>query len=442
MQHNRFSLLKAEIAATRPSRAVGRIVRAGAGTVEARGLAEAAALGDGVRIDAVRGPVGGEIVEITDQGVRILPEGSGDGLRIGDPIVHQGPPTIAPHEGWIGRIVDGNGQPIDGRPLPRGALERPLRAPPPDAIRRRAMGARLATGLAIFDTLLPVVRGQRLGVFSGSGVGKSTLLADLGCGLEADVAVIALVGERGREVKTFVERSLGKAGLARAVVVAATSDRPPLQRRRAMWTAMAVAEHFRDAGRHVLFLADSVTRFAEAHREIALAAGEAPALGGYPPSVAREIMALAERAGPGDEASGGDITAILSVLVAGADMDGPVADILRGVLDGHVVLDRAIAERGRFPAVDVLRSVSRSLPECASLEENTLVALARKRLGAYDQAELMVQSGLYAAGSDAEVDAAVSVWPKLDAFVAERSPKGPAGAFARLAAILGQPTKG
>jgi flagellum-specific ATP synthase len=226
--------------------------------------------------------------------------------------------------------------------------------------------------------------------------------------------------------------------MARAVIVVATSDQPPLLRRRALWTAMAVAEHFRDAGRHVLFLADSVTRFAEAHREIALSAGESAALRGYPPSVAHAIMALAERAGPGAEDGAGDITAIFSVLVAGADMDEPVADILRGVLDGHVVLDRAIAERGRFPAIDILRSVSRSLPDCASEGENALIRLARQRLAAYEDAELMIQSGLYAAGTSAETDAAVAAWPALDAFVAEEAASGPDAAFARLAACLGQ----
>ncbi len=300
---------------------------------------------------------------------------------------------------------------------------------------RRRLGPRLATGLAVFDTLLPVVRGQRIGLFAGSGVGKSMLLGRLARGVAADVVVIALVGERGRELREFVEGTLGHEGLARSVIVTATSDAPPLARRRAAWAGMAVAEHFRDAGAHVLFLCDSVTRFAEAHREIALAGGEVAGLGGWPASTAHLIGALAERAGPGPEGAG-DITAVFSVLVPGSDMEEPVADILRGVLDGHVVLDRAIAERGRFPAIDLLRSVSRSLPGAASAAENALIAEARRLLGAYDRAEMMIRAGLYATGSDPAVDAAVRVYPRLDAFLAEASPDGVAAAFRRLAACL------
>jgi flagellum-specific ATP synthase len=223
--------------------------------------------------------------------------------------------------------------------------------------------------------------------------------------------------------------------MARSVIVAATSDQSPLSRRRCAWAAMAVAEHFRDQGLHVLFLADSVTRFAEAHREVALAAGEDPSLRGYPPSVAHMIMSLAERAGPGPDGAG-DITAVFSVLVAGSDMEEPIADILRGVLDGHVVMDRKIAERGRYPAIDLLRSVSRSLPGAASSDENAQIAEARKLLGAYDRAELMIQAGLYTAGTDPLVDRAIKVWPALDGFLAEESADGVAASFQRLADCL------
>jgi flagellum-specific ATP synthase len=286
-----------------------------------------------------------------------------------------------------------------------------------------------------FNTLLPIVRGQRIGLFAGSGVGKSSLLAKLARGVDADVVVIALIGERGRELREFTDNVLGPEGMARSVVVTATSDMSPLVRRRAGWTAMSVAEHFRDLGLHVLLLADSITRFAEAHREVALAAGEPGSMRGYPPSLAHTIMELAERAGPGPSGAG-DITAVFSVLVAGSDMEEPVADILRGVLDGHVVLDRKIAERGRFPAIDLLRSVSRSLPEAASAGENALITEARKLLGAYDRAELMIQSGLYAAGSDPLVDTALKVWPDLDAFLSEDEPEDTAASFARLARCL------
>jgi flagellum-specific ATP synthase len=353
---------------------------------------------------------------MTPDEVDILPEGSVDGLAIGDRVTHLGPGDIAPDDHWIGRVVDPFGAPIDGRPLLRGTATRPLRGAPLNPTRRRPLGDRLATGLAVFDTMLPIVRGQRIGLFAGSGIGKSTLMGQLARGLDADVVVIALVGERGREVREFIDHVLGPAGMAKTVVVAATSDRSPLVRRRAPWTAAAVAEHFRDKGQHVLFMADSITRFADAHREVALAAGESGSLRGYPPSTTQLITGLAERGGPGLEGQG-DITAIFTVLVAGSDMVEPVADILRGVLDGHVVLDRAIAERGRFPAVDVLRSVSRSLPGAATADENEVLRLARRRMGAYDNAALMIQAGLYTNGSDPELDAAILAWPKLDAFV-------------------------
>ncbi|WP_225027221.1 FliI/YscN family ATPase, partial [Xinfangfangia pollutisoli] len=309
-------------------------------------------------------------------------------------------------------------------------------APPPPA-ERRALGERLATGVAVFDTLLPLVRGQRIGLFAGSGVGKSSLLAKFARGVAADIAVIALVGERGRELRDFTERVLGPAGMARSVVMTATSDQSPLMRRRCALSAMAVAEHFRDQGLHVLLLVDSVTRFAEAHREVALASGEQASLRGYPPSTAHAIMGLAERAGPG-AGDQGDITAVLSVLVAGSDMEEPVADIIRGTLDGHVVLDRKIAERGRYPAIDLLRSVSRALPEAASGPENALIADARRVLGAYDRAEMMVQAGLYVPGSDPLIDRAIRLFPMLDGFLAEDAPAGgPPTSFARLKACLG-----
>jgi flagellum-specific ATP synthase len=248
--------------------------------------------------------------------------------------------------------------------------------------------------------------------------------------------VIALIGERGRELREFTERVLGNEGLARAIVVTATSDQSALLRRRCALAAMAVAEHFRDEGLHVLLLADSVTRLAEAHREVALATGEGATLGGYPPSISPLIMGWAERAGPGPEGAG-DITAVFSVLVPGSDMEEPVADILRGVLDGHVVLDRRIAERGRYPAIDLLRSVSRSLPEAADEAENALISRARRLLGAYDRAEMMIQAGLYTKGSDPLIDAAIRVWQALDGFLADPAPEGGiAGSFAALEAVL------
>ncbi|MEI4488375.1 FliI/YscN family ATPase [Frigidibacter sp. MR17.14] len=436
-----IELLAAEIQDLRPVRAIGRVEAIARGIVTVAGLGRQATLGDSVRISCQgRAALAGEIVGLAPDRVDVLPMGDAGGVALGDRVVLTGQGGIAPGEGWIGRIVDPTGQPLDDRALPRGPVERPLLAPPPPAARRRLLGARLDTGLAVMDTLLPLVRGQRIGLFAGSGVGKSSLLGRLARDVAADVVVIGLVGERGREVRDFVERVLGPDGMARAVLVTATSDQSPLMRRRCAWAAMTVAEHFRDEGKQVLLLVDSITRFAEAHREVALAGGEPATLRGFPPSTAHQIMALAERAGPGPEGAG-DITAIFSVLVAGSDMEEPVADILRGVLDGHIVLDREIAERGRFPAIDVLRSVSRALPEAASEDENRLIGRARRLLGAYERVELMLRAGLYSPGSDPLIDAAVAVWPALDAFFAESAPAA-AASFARLAAVLGPPPPG
>jgi len=430
-----FDGLLAEISATPVLRRVGRVVETRRGLVDVAGL-DGAALGDRVLISSRDGHAGGEVLRLLPGRASVLPDASGDGMAIGDRVELLGKAEVAPDAGWIGRIVDAMGQPLDGRPLLRGPKPSALRAPAPPAASRRRLGARLDTGVAVFDTLLPLVRGQRIGLFAGSGVGKSSLLARFARGVAADVVVIALVGERGRELREFTERVLGPAGMARSIVVTATSDQSPLMRRMCAYTAMAVAEHFRDQGLHVLLLVDSVTRFAEAHREIALAAGEEASLRGYPPSLSQAIMGLAERAGPGPEGAG-DITAVFSVLVAGSDMDEPVADILRGVLDGHVVLDRRIAERGRFPAIDLLRSVSRALPDAADEGENALITDARSLLGAYDRAELMIQAGLYATGTDPVIDRAIRHWPLLDAFLAEPAPaEGVAGSFARLRACL------
>ncbi|MEZ5751224.1 MAG: FliI/YscN family ATPase [Paracoccaceae bacterium] len=435
-----FDPLIAALAEIRPVRHSGRISALNAGTVECHGLSEHARLGDLVRITGRRGALGGELIALGNHGAVVLPDAPLDGLALGDRVEHLGRNTIAPADSWVGRIIDAYGDPLDGRPLARGSQQRALRAAPPPAISRRRMGPRLRTGLDVFNTVLPLVRGQRLGLFAGSGVGKTKLLGQLAREVEADVVVLALVGERGRELRDFTEDTLGADGLARSVVVTATSDQSPLARRRAALTAMSVAEHFRDQGRHVLFLCDSVTRFAEAHREIALSAGESASLRGFPPSVAHQIMALAERAGPGSDSPAtdgqGDITAIFTVLVAGSDMEEPVADILRGVLDGHVVLDRAIAERGRFPAVDLLRSVSRSLPGAANAAENAQITEIRRLVGAWERAEMMVQAGLYAQGSDPLVDRAIKLWPRIDAFMTGTGAASVADSFARMARAL------
>ena len=396
---------------------VGRVTGATGGVVAAGGLVRRARLGDRALICHGPVPQRAEVIRIDSEQVMLLPEGVADGVSIGDTVLLVPPTSFAPDDGWIGRVIDPDGQPLDGRPLLPGPLARPIRAEAPPAHGRRALGSRLSTGHAIFDTLLPLARGQRIGLFAGSGVGKSTLLAGLARAVAADVIVIGLVGERGRELRHFIEDVLGPDGMRRSVIVAATSDRAPQVRRRCALSATAVAEHFRDQGRQVLLLIDSVTRFAEAHRELAVAAGEPAGLRGFPATTASQIAALCERAGPGF-GEAGDITAVYSVLVSGSDMEEPVADMLRGVLDGHVVMDRSIAERGRFPAIDVLRSVSRSLPGVATKAENAVIAEARGHLAAYDRAALLIRAGLYVAGSDAEVDAAVACHPALEKFLA------------------------
>ena len=427
-------MLRAELAGIRKVHALGRISSISGGLVHLRGLSGMAALGDRIRLGPAQ--VLGEVVGLEPGGLTVLADAGGAGLSLGAVAQWEGPPRLSPANHWRGRVIDPLGRPLDGRALFRGPESLPVYGPSPPAAQRMPLGERLPTGSACFDTFLPLVRGQRIGLFAGSGVGKSTLTGRFAQFVPADVVVIALVGERGRELRDFVENILGPEGLARSVVVAATSDTSPLLRRLCLPAALTVAEFFRDQGLDVLLLADSVTRFAEAHREIALSAGEPPSLQGFPASVQAAIMALAERAGPGGPGQGA-ITAVFSVLVAGSDMEGPIADILRGVLDGHVVLDRKIAERGRFPAIDLLRSVSRSLPAAASPAENQMLAEARRLLSAWEASEMMVQAGLYQAGSDPLLDAAIQIWPRLDRFLAAPSPDGTiAGSFAALHDIL------
>ncbi len=436
MEHNHtfdaFDQLRAQLRLIKTAQAVGTVTALGRDCVTVSGLDRVTALGDRVRLGV---DLKGEILGIEAGSARVMPEGPADGLHLGAEVTHLGPPTISPHDGWLGRVLDPDGQPMDGRALFPGPRAYPLMAPPPSPATRRGLGERLRTGFAVFDTLLPIVRGQRLGLFAGSGVGKSRLTAALAQGMSADVVVIGLIGERGREVRDFVAETLGPGGLARAVVIAATSDRPALTRARAAHSMMAVAEYFRDQGKHVLVLADSITRFAEAHREVAAAAGEPFGPNGFPASMAQSVMGLAERAGPGTRHQG-DITAILSVLVAGSDMDGPVADVMRGVLDGHVVLSREIAERGRYPAIDLLRSVSRSLPNAASSDENAMISRARQLLGAYDRAEMMVQAGLYTPGTDPMTDGAVKVHEALDTFIGEAAGADIGASFLNLSKVL------
>jgi len=414
----------------------GTVAESDGAVMRIAGLSSFARLGDRIRVDGPARGIRGEVIAVDRDRVTAMLMGRGEGLAAGSRAWLEIARAPRPGDGWIGQVIDADGLTEAGEPARPGPEPADLhRTPPPGAL-RRALGPRLSTGLAVTDTLIPICRGQRMGVFAGSGVGKSMLLGELTLGLETDVVVIGLIGERGREVRDFVHRTLGPEGMARSVVIAATSDQPALVKRRAALLALATAEHFRDRGRHVLLLLDSLTRFAEAHREVALAAGEAPALRAFPASTAPELAALCERAGPGT-ANQGDITAVFTVLVAGSDMEEPVADMVRGTLDGHLILDRAIAERGRYPAVDLRRSVSRSAPGAWTEEEAALAARARSLIAAYEEAAPMVQAGLYEAGADPVLDEAVRLWPALDRFLARISrPAGSAASFAELARIL------
>lgn len=428
--------LLAQTGATEICHQIGRVDHVESGKVLVSGFGNRARIGDRLRLLRRQAEsLEGEIVQVSQDFVTMLPEGEPIGVGIGDRVALIGEITFAPCRQWIGRVVDPFGRPMDGRPLMRGHETVPLQQVPPNSTSRRGMGQRLETGMMCLNTLLPIARGQRIGLFAGSGVGKSSLMAHLAKHMQADVVVLAMIGERGREVRDFVVNTLGPEGMQRSVVVAATSDQSPLIRRRCAWSAMAVAEYFRDQGLQVLLLADSITRFAEAHREVAVSSGELPALRGFPPSMAHQIMKLCERAGPGSPGSG-DITAVFNVLVAGSDMDEPVADTLRGVLDGHIVLDRSIAERGRFPAIDLLKSVSRSLPDVASTEENALLVQSRRMLGAYEKSQTMIRAGLYAKGTDPALDVAIAAWPELDQFIGEIEPLNAKNSFQRLELLL------
>ena len=414
----------------------GSVTRVTSGFLEVSGLSHHARIGDLVSIDTdTDALLEGEVIALTEDRAVVMTYGADQAPAIGDTVMLDGAARLFPSVTWMGRVVDAFGAPLDGRPILPGRHAATLRAQPPDAAKRRVLGGRLATGLAATDTVLPLAQGQRIGIFAGSGVGKTSLLAKLAKGISADCVVIGLIGERGRELREFVENVMGPDGMARTVVVAATSDQSPLIKRRAAWTATAIAEVLRDEGRNVLLIVDSLTRFAEAHREVALTAGETPSLRAYPPSTANVIAALTERAGTGIGRAG-DITAVYSVLVAGSDMEEPVADIARGVLDGHVILDREIAERGRFPAVDVRRSVSRSLPAIASDAENALIERARAIISTYENAAALIQTGLYNAGSDPLIDEAIRLWPHLDQFLTLSGMENEAQSFAQLAAIL------
>jgi len=424
-------------------RLFGRVGACRGQIVRALGLGGLVGVGDGCLIsrdpDGAAEVVAAEVVGFDGRETLLAPYGSINGVTLGALVrVDRRLGQLFPDASWRGRVVDAFGRAQDQGPVLRqGPRAYPIQAPPPPAGERAGLGLREPTGVRAIDLFTPVCAGQRLGIFAGSGVGKSSLLSMLARGAAADVLVIGLIGERGRELGEFLHHTLGPAGRARSVVVVATSDQPAMTRRRAAYATLAVAEYFRDQGASVLCLMDSVTRFAMALREIHLAAGEPPTTKGYPPSVFTELPQLLERAGPGREGSG-TITGLFTVLVDGDDTNEPISDAVRGILDGHVVLDRRIAEAGRFPAMDVLKSISRSAPGCYAQEERLLVAEARRLMQRYAEMAELIELGAYRPGSNAAVDAAISRRPGLEEVLAQDldAPLADGDPFARLAAAL------
>ena len=439
---SRLSGLASAIRALPVDRRFGTVVAVRGALIEVAGLSGAARIGARLSISGADGcTIAAEVTGLDHDIAHCLtfsdPQGVASGARAE---LTAGEGRIRVSDAWLGRTIDGLGRPIDGKgALPSGLVPRAVKAAPPPAAARARVGQRVHTGVRALDLFAPLCTGQRLGLFAGSGVGKSVLLSMLARWTECDVAVIGLVGERGREVQEFIEDDLGPDGLARAVVVVATSDEPALMRRQAAWTTLAVAEHFRDQGRHVLCLMDSVTRFAMAQREIGLASGEPPATKGYTPTVFAELPRLLERAGPGLLGQG-SITGLFTVLVDGDDHNEPVADAVRGILDGHVVMSRRIAERGRYPAIDVLKSVSRTLPNCLPPECNDARVAAKRLLATFGDMEEMVRLGAYKSGASAEVDAAIARAPLIEALIGQgKDDRGDAeAAFAQLAVLVAE----
>jgi len=390
----------------------GRVVEVTPTHYKVRGLSDFARLGDIVEQRGHAGTRRGEIVKISRDEIVVAPFERSADAGIGDAVFRRGPLAVAPHVSWRGRTIDALTRAIDGGPpLIRGDDASSAALTTPGAMARQRVGTAFMTGVKVIDIFTPLCFGQRLGVFAGSGVGKSTLLAMLAGADAFDTVVVALIGERGREVREFLEDTIGDS-MAKTVAVVATSDESAMMRRRAPDTAMRVAEHFRDQGHRVLLVLDSITRFAHALREVATGTGEPPVARGYPASVFTELPKLLERAGPGAEGKG-SITAIISVLVDGDDHNDPVADSVRGILDGHVVLDRAIAEQGRYPPVNPLSSISRLAGKAWSAEQRALVTRLKSMISRFEDTRDIRLLGAYQGGVDAELDIAVRQVPLI-----------------------------
>src|SRR5476651_2150828 len=416
----------------------GRVVGVRGLMVEVAGPLHTMSVGARVIIETKDQPIPCEVVGFSGNNALLMPFAPLEGVRRGcRAVVSSVRAAVRPSQAWLGRVINAMGEPIDGKgPLQSGPMPYPFRASPPAAHTRQRVGTPIDLGIRALNTFLTCCHGQRMGIFSGSGVGKSILLSMLARNVAADVSVIGLVGERGREVQEFLQDDLGPEGLARSVVVVSTSDQPALMRRQAGYLTLAIAECFRDDGQDVLVLMDSVTRFAMAQREIGLSAGEPPTAKGYTPTVFTELPRLLERAGPGTER--GTITGIFTVLVDGDDHNEPIADAVRGILDGHIVMERAIAERGRFPAINILKSISRTMPRAADQAYLPVINRARQVMATYADMEELIRLGAYRAGSSPDVDEAIALHKPLEAFLSQLKEEATsmADGYQRLGRIL------
>ncbi|MEH2611112.1 flagellar protein export ATPase FliI [Bradyrhizobium sp. AZCC 1693] len=417
----------------------GRVVGVRGLMVEIAGPIHAMSVGARIVIDTGGNRfIPAEVIGFSGSNAVVMPFGGLDGVRRGcRAVIATAASQVRPSPAWLGRVINAMGEPIDGKgPLVQGPSPMPYRNSPPPAHSRKRVGLPLDLGVRALNTFLTCCRGQRLGIFAGSGVGKSVLLSMLARNVDADITVIGLIGERGREVQEFLQEDLGDEGLARSVVVVATSDEPALMRRQAAYLTLAIAEYFRDEDKDVLCLMDSVTRFAMAQREIGLSAGEPPTAKGYTPTVFTELPKLLERAGPGTGV--GTITGIFTVLVDGDDHNEPIADAVRGILDGHVVMQRSIAERGRFPAINILKSVSRTMPRSANPDYLPVIMRGRQVMATYADMEELIRLGAYRAGSSPEVDEAIRLHEPLEAFLRQAKDEKSSldDGYRRLAQIL------
>ena len=418
----------------------GRVTKILGLLVEIDGVSEALTIGAMVHLKPSEDrDIPCEVIGFREGQALLMPFGTLEGVGLGcKAVVQDSVPSINPSDQWLGRVINALAEPVDGKGmLPQGAVAMPLKNKPPSPHARQRIGEQLDLGVRAVNTFLATCQGQRMGIFSGSGVGKSVLLSMMARYTDADISIIGLVGERGREVTEFIQDDLGEEGLKRSVVVVATGDEPALMRRQAAYVTLALTEYFRNKGKKVLCLMDSLTRFAMAQREIGLSAGEPPTSKGYPPTTFGELARLLERAGPGGPDQG-SVTGLFSVLVEGDDHNEPIADAVRGIVDGHIVMEREIADRGRFPAINVLKSVSRSLPEAFTEEQNNIMRHAKKIITTYEDMAELIRLGAYRRGSDPMVDEAILLYPEIEAFLNQNKHESTPieEGFQKLAAIL------